>query len=39
MDKLVSTDWVAEHGNDPGVRLVEIDVDTVAFEEVPASPR
>ena len=33
MDKLVSTDWVAEHGNDPGVRLVEIDVDTVAYEE------
>ena len=33
MDKLVTTDWVAEHGNDPGVRLVEIDVDTVAYDE------
>ena len=33
MDKIVTTDWVAEHGNDPGVRLVEIDVDTVAYDE------
>ncbi len=32
-DKLVSTDWVAEHGNDDGVRLVEVDVDTAAYGE------
>ena len=29
---LVSTDWVAEHLNDPKVRLVEVDVDTAAYE-------
>ncbi len=32
-DVLVSTQWVAEHGNDPGVRLVEVDVDTSAYEQ------
>ena len=32
-DKLVTTDWVAEHGNDDGVRLVEVDVDTAAYGE------
>ena len=31
-DVLVSTDWVAEHGNDANVRLVEVDVDTTAYE-------
>jgi thiosulfate/3-mercaptopyruvate sulfurtransferase len=31
-DVLVSTDWVNEHLNDPKVRLVEIDVDTSAFD-------
>jgi thiosulfate/3-mercaptopyruvate sulfurtransferase len=31
-DALVSTDWVAEHLNDPNVRLVEVDVDTSAYE-------
>ena len=30
---LVSTDWVAEHGNDANVRLVEVDVDTAAYEQ------
>src|ERR1700676_4445695 len=30
---LVSTEWVAAHGNDPGVRLVEVDVDTTAFDQ------
>ena len=30
---LVSTQWVAEHANDPSVRLVEVDVDTTAFEQ------
>ena len=29
---LVSTDWVAQHGNDPNVQLVEVDVDTTAYE-------
>ena len=30
-ESLVSTEWVAEHGNDPNVRLVEVDVDTEAY--------
>ena len=30
---LVSTDWVAEHGSDANVRLVEVDVDTAAYEQ------
>src|SRR5437868_15365246 len=29
---LVSTAWVAEHLNDPTVRLFEVDVDTAAYE-------
>ena len=28
---LVSTDWVAEHVDDPGIRLVEVDEDTAAY--------
>lgn len=28
---LVSTDWVLEHHADPGVKLVEVDVDTQAY--------
>ena len=32
-ESLVSTDWVAEHGNDASVRLVEVDVDTSAYEQ------
>ena len=32
-DVLVSTDWVAQHHNDPGVKLVEVDVDTNAYGE------
>ena len=32
-ESLVSTDWVAEHGNDGNVRLVEVDVDTSAYEQ------
>ena len=32
-ESLVSTDWVAEHGGDPNVRLVEVDVDTTAYEQ------
>jgi thiosulfate/3-mercaptopyruvate sulfurtransferase len=31
-DVLVSTDWVAEHGQDPKVRLIEVDVDTKAYD-------
>lgn len=29
---LVSTDWVRDHLNDPKIRLVEVDVDTKAYE-------
>ena len=31
-DVLVSTDWVAQHLNDESIRLVEVDVDTTAYE-------
>lgn len=31
-DFLVSTDWVASHGQHASVRLVEVDVDTSAYE-------
>jgi len=30
---LVSTDWVSKHSSDPNVRLVEVDVDTKAYDE------
>ncbi len=30
---LVSTDWVAQHLNDPSIRIVEVDVDTKAYGE------
>jgi thiosulfate/3-mercaptopyruvate sulfurtransferase len=30
---LVSTQWVAEHPNDPQVQLVEVDVDTSAYDQ------
>ena len=32
-ESLVSTEWVAEHGNDGNVRLVEVDVDTSAYDQ------
>ena len=32
-ESLVSTDWVAQHGSDTTVRLVEVDVDTAAYEQ------
>ena len=32
-EALVSTEWVATHGNDPNIRLVEVDVDTSAYEQ------
>ncbi len=31
-DALVSTGWVAEHKDDPNVRVVEVDVDNSAYE-------
>ena len=38
-DVLVSTDWVAQHGTDKNVRVVEVDVDTTAYDQghVPSS--
>jgi thiosulfate/3-mercaptopyruvate sulfurtransferase len=30
---LVTTEWVASHTNDPKVRIVEVDVDTKAYDE------
>jgi thiosulfate/3-mercaptopyruvate sulfurtransferase len=30
---LVTTQWAEEHANDPKVRLVEVDVDTTAFDQ------
>ena len=30
---LVSTEWVASHGSDPNIRLVEVDVDTSAYDQ------
>ncbi len=30
---LVTTQWVADHGSDSSVRLVEVDVDTSAYEQ------
>ena len=32
-DLLVSTDWVAQHLDDPTVKLVEVDVDTEAYSQ------
>src|SRR5947208_16214307 len=32
-EALVGTDWVAQHANDPNVRVVEVDVDTRAYDE------
>ena len=38
-DVLVNTDWVAQHATDVGVRVVEVDVDTTAYDQghVPGS--
>jgi thiosulfate/3-mercaptopyruvate sulfurtransferase len=30
---LVTTDWVAQHATDVGVRVVEVDVDTTAYDQ------
>ena len=32
-DVLVSTDWVAQHRGDSNVRVVEVDVDTAAYDQ------
>jgi thiosulfate/3-mercaptopyruvate sulfurtransferase len=32
-DALVSPEWAREHLDDPGVRFVEVDVDTAAYEQ------
>src|SRR5579864_287204 len=32
-ESLVETDWVAAHAKDPGLRLVEVDVDTTAYDQ------
>jgi thiosulfate/3-mercaptopyruvate sulfurtransferase len=32
-DSLVTTQWVADHSKDPNVRLVEVDVDTSAYQQ------
>ena len=32
-ESLVSTEWVAAHGSEASVRLVEVDVDTSAYEQ------
>ena len=32
-ESIVDTDWVAEHGSDDNVVLVEVDVDTAAYEQ------
>src|ERR1700689_3848504 len=32
-EMLVSTQWVADHSSDPKIRLVEVDVDTTAYDQ------
>ena len=32
-DVLVATDWVAQHAGDASVRVVEVDVDTAAYDQ------
>ena len=32
-DVLVETEWLAQHLSDPGLRIVEVDVDTTAYEQ------
>ena len=32
-DVLVSTQWVADHLNDPKLELIEVDVDTTAYDQ------
>src|ERR687888_555054 len=30
---LVTTDWVAQHATDAGVRVIEVDVDTTSYDQ------
>ena len=32
-DALVETDWLEEHVEDPGIRVIEVDEDTEAYEK------
>jgi thiosulfate/3-mercaptopyruvate sulfurtransferase len=32
-EMLVSTEWLAQHLTDPGMRIIEVDVDTSAYEQ------
>src|ERR1700682_6314914 len=32
-DVLVNTGWVAQHATDVGIRIVEVDVDTTAYDQ------
>ena len=32
-EMLLTTDWVAQNRKDPSIRLVEVDVDTSAYNE------
>jgi thiosulfate/3-mercaptopyruvate sulfurtransferase len=32
-ETLVSTSWLAEHFNDPSIRIVEVDVDTTSYDQ------
>ncbi len=32
-ETVVSTQWVADHLNDPSIRLIEVDVDTTAYDQ------
>jgi thiosulfate/3-mercaptopyruvate sulfurtransferase len=32
-DALVETEWLEEHANDPGIRVIEVDEDTEAYEK------
>src|SRR5438309_7501415 len=34
---LVTTEWVAQHATDAGVRVVEVDVDTTAYDQGPVA--
>src|SRR5882724_11272747 len=32
-EALVTTQWVADHANDPKIKLIEVDVDTASYEK------
>ena len=35
----MSTDWVAEHLNDPKVKLIEVDVETTSYDKATSRTR